>query len=105
MKQKIVIKVHMTWDKCRKKALGIAASAHVRRSSRWRRSGGAKEKTKPADEAENAASAVAVCDCVRSIPADYYHHYYSRPAVVYPYAVHCFDDGFHSHADSWCTIM
>ncbi|KAK3142342.1 hypothetical protein QOZ80_4BG0345310 [Eleusine coracana subsp. coracana] len=28
MKQKIVIKVHMTCDKCRKKALGIAVSAH-----------------------------------------------------------------------------
>ncbi|XP_062227403.1 heavy metal-associated isoprenylated plant protein 47-like [Phragmites australis] len=28
MKQKIVIKVHLRCDKCRKKALGIAASTH-----------------------------------------------------------------------------
>ncbi|TVU15665.1 hypothetical protein EJB05_39198, partial [Eragrostis curvula] len=131
MKQKIVIKVHMTCDKCRKKALGIAATAHgvqsmgiegdykdqlvvvgdgvdaINLTSCLRKKlGGAEIVTVEAvgdaeEETKPAEEAVAVCP-QQWYPAGYY---YSRPAAVYPYAGYCYDDGSHYNQGSWCTIM
>ncbi|GJN27323.1 hypothetical protein PR202_gb15337 [Eleusine coracana subsp. coracana] len=132
-KQKIVIKVHMTCDKCRKKALGIAATAHgvqsmgiegedreqlvvvgdgvdaINLTSCLRKKVGSTEivTVEAVADAEDATEPENEAGAVAAWPQQWCPggYYYSRPGAVYPYNGYCYDDGSHFRQDSWCTIM
>nr|TKW04879.1 hypothetical protein SEVIR_7G139100v2 [Setaria viridis] len=117
MTQKIVIKVQMTCDKCRRSALTLAGSTYGVQSVAIE--GEERDQLVVVGDGVDATS-LASClrkavkvgraDIIKGYP--YYHpghgYYWPPTGAVYPYAAgHCYveDSDEDSDEGSWCTIM